>query len=55
MQPMFPVATAQPERAEADTYMPGAVCARQQSVKQRHGPKFAGALWMYGPDHVCST
>jgi hypothetical protein len=31
------------------------VCARRQFLKQRHGPKVAGALWMYGPDHVCST
>jgi hypothetical protein len=41
--------------AEADTYMPDVVCARKQLVKQRHGPKVAGALWTYGPDHVCST
>jgi hypothetical protein len=35
MQPMLPLATAQPDCpfAEADTYMPGVVCARQQSVK----------------------
>jgi hypothetical protein len=48
---------AQPDcpLAEADTYMPGVVCARQQFLKQPHGPKVAGALWMYGPDHVCST
>jgi hypothetical protein len=46
MQPMLPLATAQPDclPAEADTYMPGVVCARRQLVKQRHGPKVAGAL-----------
>jgi hypothetical protein len=57
MQPMLPLATAQPDCcfAEADTYMPGVVSARHQFVKQRHGPKVAGALWMYGQDHVCST
>jgi hypothetical protein len=59
MQPMLPLATAQTDclfaEAEADTYMPGVVRARQQFVKQRPGPKVAGALWMYGPDHVCST
>ena len=56
MQPMLPLVTAQPDcsLAGADTYMPGVVCARQQFWKQRHGPKVAGALWMYGPDHVCS-
>jgi hypothetical protein len=57
MQPMLPLANAQPDCpfAEAVTYIPGVVGARQQFVKQRHGPKVAGALWMYGPDHVCST
>jgi hypothetical protein len=57
MQPMLPLATAQPDCpfVEAATYMPGVVCARQQFVKQRRGPKVAGALWIYGPDHVCST
>jgi hypothetical protein len=57
MQPMLPLATAQPDcpPAEADTCMPGVVCARQQPVKQRHAPKVAGALWMYGPEIVCST
>ena len=57
MRPMLPLATAQPDcrLAEADTYVPGVVCARQQLVKQRHGAKAAGALWMYRPDHVCST
>ena len=57
MQPMLPLATAHPDcpLAGADAYMPGLGCARQQFVKQRHGPKVAGALWMYGPDHVCST
>jgi hypothetical protein len=36
MQPMLLVATAQPDcpLAEADTYMLGVVCARQQFVKQ---------------------
>jgi len=54
---MLPLATTQPDcpLAEADTYMPGVVCARQQFVKQQTGPKVAGALWMYGLDHVCST
>jgi hypothetical protein len=54
---MLPLATAQPDcpLAEADTYMPGVVCARQQFVKQRNGPKVADAFWMYEPDHVCST
>jgi hypothetical protein len=57
MQPMLPVATAQPgcPFVAAATYMPGVLCARQQFVKQRIGPKVAGALWMYGPDHVCRT
>jgi hypothetical protein len=55
MQPMLPLATAQPDwpLVEPDTYMPGVVCARQHFV--RHGPEVAGALWMDGPDHVCST
>jgi hypothetical protein len=55
MQPMLPLASAQADCpvAEADTYMPGVVCATQQFV--RHGPKVAGALCMYGPDHLCST
>jgi hypothetical protein len=41
-----PLATAQPDcpLAEAATYMPGVFSARQQVVKQRHGPKVAGAL-----------
>jgi hypothetical protein len=35
MQPVLPLATAQPDGplAEAGTYMPGVVCARQQFVK----------------------
>jgi hypothetical protein len=55
MQPMLPLATAGPDGplAESDTYMSGVVCARQQFA--RHGPEVAGALWMYGSDHVCST
>jgi hypothetical protein len=57
MRPMLPLATAQPDcrLAEADTYVPGVVCARQQLVKQRHGAKAAGALWIYVPDHARST
>ena len=55
MQPMLLLATTRPDRplAESDTCMSGVECARQQFV--RYGPEVAGALWMYGSGHVCST